>query len=96
MADRFAAVNTSSGHPNGVSLINTFNLPFEIQVGIHDYYSEDAMRSIRGAEFEETFQNYQNIFGLEYPHLVLVHVPEGHNYNDYSGRAGEGLVLTDE
>ncbi len=95
MADRFAAVNMSSGHPNGVSLVNTFNLPFEIQVGIHDYYSEDVMRSIRGAEFEETFQNYQNIFGLEYPHLVLVHVPEGHNYNDYSGRAGEGLVLTD-
>ena len=30
MADRFAAANMSSGHPNGVSLKNTSNLPFEI------------------------------------------------------------------
>ena len=48
MADRFAAVNMSSGHPNDVCLLNTSNLPFEIQVGIRDYYSDTAMRSIRG------------------------------------------------
>ena len=83
MADRFAAVNMSSGHPNGVSLLNTSNLPFEIQVGIRDFYSEDALRSIRGAEFEDTLNGYNSKFGFGYPHRVLVHVPEGHNYNDY-------------
>ena len=82
MADRFAAVNMSSGHPNGVSLLNTSNLPFEIQVGIRDFYSDTVLRSIRGAEFEETLNGYKQTYGCEYPHRVLVHVPEGHNYND--------------
>ncbi len=95
MADRFAAANMSSGHPNGVSLVNNFNLPFEIQVGIHDFYSEEALRSVRGAEFEETLNSYQQVLGLDYPHRVLVHVPNGHNYNDYEGGAGESIVLTD-
>lgn len=83
MADRFAAVNMSSGHPNGVSLLNTANLPFEIQVGIRDYYSESAMRSIRGAEFEKTLTDYNRQYGFGYPHRVLVHVPAGHNFVDY-------------
>ena len=82
MADRFAAVNMSSGHPNGISLLNVSNLPFEIQVGIRDYYTESAARSVRGAEFESVLNEYNEIFGCEYPHRVLVHVPEGHNYND--------------
>ena len=82
MADRFAAVNMSSGHPNGVSLLNASNLPFEIQVGIRDYYADDVCRSIRGAEFEKTLNDYKDKYGCEYPHRVLVHVPEGHNYND--------------
>ena len=82
MADKFAAVNMSSGHPNGVSLINTSNLPFEIQVGIRDFYSDTALRSIRGAEFERTFAEYSKQYGHEYPHRVLVHVPNGHYLND--------------
>ena len=95
MADRFAAVNTSSGHPNGVSLLNTSNLPFEIQVGIRDFYSEDAIRSIRGAEYEAVLNDYSKKFGCEYPHRILVHVPEGHNYNDFFGNGGGSIVLTD-
>ncbi|MCR5747403.1 MAG: hypothetical protein K6G03_06805 [Lachnospiraceae bacterium] len=94
MADRFAAVNMSSGHPNGVSLLNTASLPFQIQVGIRDFYSEDAMRSLRGAEFEKTFNEYHETFNFGYPHSVLVHVPNGHNYNDYSRDSDDNLVLT--
>ena len=82
MADRFAAVNMSSGHPNDVSLLNTSNLPFEIQVGIRDYYSDTAMRSIRGAEFEDILNGYNKDAGFGYPHRVLVHVPDGHEFND--------------
>ena len=82
MADRFAAVNMSSGHPNDVCLLNTSNLPFEIQVGIRDYYSDTAMRSIRGAEFEDILNGYNQDMGFGYPHRVLVHVPDGHDFND--------------
>jgi len=89
MADRFAAANMSSGHPNDVSLLNISNLPFEIQVGIRDYYSETAMRSIRGAEFEDILNAYRDSYGFGYDHRILVHVPEGHNYND-------SYILTDE
>ena len=95
MADRFAAVNMSSGHPNGVSLLNTANLPFEIQVGIRDFYSEDAIRSIRGAEYEAVLNDYSKRYGCKYPHRILVHVPEGHNYNDFYGNGGDSIVLAD-
>ena len=37
MADRFAAANMSSGHPNGISMRNLMNCPFSIQVGVRDY-----------------------------------------------------------
>ena len=84
MADRFAAANMSSGHPNGVSLLNLANCPFSIQVGVRDYYSEDALRCIRGAEFEQVLTDLHNRFNGGYEHQVLVHVPEGHNYDDSS------------
>lgn len=83
MADKFAAVNMSSGHPNGVSLLNVSNLPFEIQVGIRDFYTEDALRSVRGAEFENILNGYHEQYGYDFTHRVLVHVPEGHNFNDH-------------
>ncbi|WP_049945842.1 alpha/beta hydrolase [Butyrivibrio sp. LC3010] len=82
MADRFAAVNMSSGHPNDVSLLNLSNLPIEIQVGIRDYYSASAKRSLRGAEFEDILNGYSEAFGFGYSHRVLVHVPQGHGIND--------------
>ena len=95
MPDRFAGVNMSSGHPNSVSLLNTSSLPFLIQVGIRDYYSEDAMRSVRGAEFEDTLNGYHEQYGFGYPHRVLVHVPNGHFINDFTDAPGASTVLTD-
>lgn len=92
MADRFAAVNMSSGHPNGVSLMNLANLPISLQAGIRDYYSESAMRSIRAAEFEEVLQAYRESSGFGYEHRIWIHVPEGHNYNDYSDTDGQVLA----
>lgn len=84
LADRFAAVNMSSGHPNGVSLLNLANCPICLQTGIRDYYSEDAKRSIRCAEFEKTLSEYRDTYGFGYEHQVWIHVPEGHNYFDYA------------
>jgi hypothetical protein len=84
MADRFAAANMSSGHPNGVSLLNLANCPICLQAGIRDYYSEDAKRSARCAEFEKTLSGYRDAYGFGYAHQVWIHVPEGHNYDDYA------------
>ncbi len=94
MADRFAAANMSSGHPNGVSLRNLLNCPFSIQVGVRDYYSESALRCVRGAEYEKVLTGYHELLGEGYEHQVLVHVPEGHNYDDYSS-GHESEVLAD-
>ena len=92
MADRFAAANMSSGHPNGVSLMNLANLPISLQAGIRDYYSESAMRSVRAAEFEKVLQDYREASGFGYEHRIWIHVPEGHNYNDYSDTDGQVLA----
>ncbi|MCF0145915.1 MAG: hypothetical protein HUJ73_04945 [Eubacterium sp.] len=83
MADRFAAVNMSSGHPNGVSMLNMANLPIAIQVGVRDFYSESVMRCVRGAEMENILNSLREKYGFGYPHQVWVHVPEGHNFSDY-------------
>ena len=73
MADRFAAGNMSSGHPNGVSLLNLANCPISIQAGIRDYYSRSAKRSVRAAEFEKTLTGYSKYYDLGYEHKVLIH-----------------------
>ena len=93
LADRFAAVNMSSGHPNGVSLLNLADCPISLQAGIRDWYSEDAMRSIRAAEFEKTLSDFRARYGFGYEHRVFIHVPAGHNYQDYGDN--EATVLKD-
>ena len=94
MADRFAAANMSSGHPNGVSLRNPVNLPFSIQAGVHDYYTEDALRCVRAAEFEKTLNDYREALGGGYEHQVLIRVPDGHGFDD-SAYENEAEVLAD-
>ncbi len=94
MADRFAAVNMSSGHPNGVSLRNLANLPISIQAGVHDYYTEDALRCVRAAEFEKTLNDYREALGGGYEHQVLIRVPDGHGFDD-STYEKEAEVLAD-
>ena len=93
LADRFAAVNMSSGHPNGVSLVNVANCPICLQAGIRDYYSESAKRSVRCAEFEKTLEGYRDRYGFGYEHQVWIHVPEGHNYYDFTDT--QSIVLAD-
>lgn len=96
MADRFAAANMSAGHPNSVSLLNVANVPFEIQVGVRDYYTASGMRSVRGAEFEQILSDYHDTYGFGYEHRVLVHLPDGHTLKDKSeGSDPNALVLTD-
>jgi len=96
MADRFAAANMSSGHPNDQTLLNVANVPFQIQVGVRDFLSPSAMRSIKGAAFEQTLNGHRETYGFGYQHRVLVHVPEGHNFNDNATMGDpDSLVLSD-
>ena len=74
----------SSGHPNGVSLRNLANVPFSIQAGVWDYYTEGALRCVRAAEFEQTLNWYHAMHDYGYAHQVLIRVPTGHNYDDYT------------
>ncbi len=83
LADRFAAVNMSSGHPNGVSLLNLANCPICLQAGVRDFLSGTALRSVRAAEFEKTLSDFHDKYGFGYTHRVFIHVPSGHNFVDY-------------
>ena len=87
MADRFAAVDESSGHPNSVSLVNVANLPMCIQAGIRDTMFEPK-RSVAAAAFDEILSGYAQTYGFGYEHQVYIHVPEGHNYRDNEAEAG--------
>ena len=83
LADRFAAVNMSSGHPNNVSLLNVSNCYFNQQAGVRDYYSEDAMRSINVSRYGKILSDYQEKYGFGYEHRTFIHVPDGHLFYDY-------------
>ena len=93
LADRFAAAGMSSGHPNGVSLLNMANCPICLQSGIRDWYSESAARCVRTAEFDAALSRCREKYGFGYEHLVLIHVPAGHNFID--SRDHMSLVLKD-
>lgn len=80
MADRFAAVNMSSGHPNGVSLNNLFNLPIQLQAGEYDdEFDRNTVTAEYGMKLDELGQEYGG-----YEHRTLIHYDCGHNYEDNS------------
>ena len=87
MADRLAAADESSGHPNGVSLLNVANLPICIQAGIRDIMFE-PLRSVVAASFDQYLDECRTTCGFGYEHKVYIHVPEGHNYSDYDPEVG--------
>jgi hypothetical protein len=82
LADRFAAANMSAGHPNNVSLLNLSGCSFCQQAGIRDYYSEDAMRCVKVAEYEKIFSDHRNKYGFGYEHKTYIHIPDGHTFYD--------------
>lgn len=81
MADRFAAVNMSAGHPNGVSLLNLMNVPIALQVGIKDdAYDRNKVTCEYGMKLDELQKEY----GEEYfKHETWVHLGYAHNFIDY-------------
>ena len=82
MADRFAAVNMSAGHPNGVNFLNMRNLPIQLQVGEAD---EDYGRNLATVEYHEILDKLQEEYG-GYEHRTLVHYNCPHNFADNDTR----------
>ena len=79
MPDRFAAVNMSSGHPNGIPLYNLYNLPIQLQAGEYD---TDYNRNTVTAEYGMQLDSLQLDYG-GFEHRTLIHTDCGHNYNDW-------------
>ena len=53
MADRFAAANMSAGHPNGISLLNLYNLPIQLQAGeFDDAYDRNTVTADYGMKLD--------------------------------------------
>ena len=80
MADRFAAANMSSGHPNGISMVNYYHLPIQLQAGEDDTAFD---RNIVTAEYGLLLDELQSEYSDGYEHRTLIHKDRGHNYEDY-------------
>lgn len=79
MTDRFAAANMSSGHPNGISMVNLYNMPIQLQAGEYD---DEYDRNRVTAEYGLKLDALQAEYG-GYEHRTLIHYDCGHNYEDY-------------
>ena len=76
MADRWAAANMSSGHPNGSSMYNLYNTPFAIQIGEYDYlYNRNIVAANKGEKLDEL----QKQAGGGYRHATMIHRGGNHN-----------------
>ena len=80
MADRFAAANMSSGHPNGISMVNYYHLPIQLQAGEFDTAYD---RYIVTAQYGVLLDELQSEYSDGYEHRTLIHKDRGHNYEDY-------------
>ena len=80
MADRFAAANMSSGHPNSISMVNYYHLPIQLQAGESDTAYD---RHLVTAEYDVLLDELQSEYEDGYEHRTLIHKDRGHNYEDY-------------
>ncbi|MEA4927828.1 MAG: hypothetical protein VB104_04020 [Candidatus Limiplasma sp.] len=79
MADRFAAVNMSAGHPNGISIVNLYHLPIFLQVGEKD----DAYhRNTVTAQYDALLDQAAATYGGGYLHTTFIHIGMPHNFYD--------------
>ena len=81
MADRFAAANMSSGHPNDISMYNFCNLPIQLQAGEYD---TDFDRNTVTAAYGLLLDQLETENPDGFVHRTLIHADRGHNYEDYN------------
>ncbi len=88
MADRFAAVSMSAGHHNYTSILNLYNTPIRLQVGMND---RAYNRNVVTVEYMSLLDELSEKYGGGYVHDGFVHADRGHNFKDWAEE--EQLVL---
>ncbi len=79
MADRFAALHMSAGHPNEGSMVNLYHTPIQLQVGMNDFaYNRNHVT----VEYQLYLDRLQQENPDGYIHNVYVHVGKPHNFRD--------------
>ena len=92
MADRWAGANMSAGHPNGVSLVNLYHVPFVIQVGECDStYNRNKVGAEYGLKLKALKCNYPD----GYMNECWLHKGKPHNVSDNDSQQRENLVISD-
>lgn len=81
MADRFAALHMSAGHPNKGSMVNLYHTPIQLQVGMNDFAYDRNHETVRYQIYLDALQD-ANPDG--YVHNAYVHVDKPHNFRDNS------------
>jgi dienelactone hydrolase len=90
MADRFAAVNMSAGHHNGVSLINVCNVPFAIQMGEMDAAYK---RNESAIAYNKSLDEFEKAFPGHYVHALFLHAGKPHNFLDNHPKSEHQSVI---
>jgi dienelactone hydrolase len=80
LADRIASANMSAGHPEGISLVNMYNVPFYLQVGELD---TSYKRNTITVEYAQKLAALATTYGGGYVHKCFVH------FNTVHGRVGD-------
>ena len=89
MADRFAALHMSAGHPNGGSLVNLYNTPIQLQVGMDDTAFDRNRVTVQYQMYLDSLQQ-ENPDG--YLHNAYVHVDKPHNFRDNSAECQQVMI----
>ena len=97
LADRFAAVNMSAGHPNGVNLTNLYNTPIALQCGENDTAYD---RNLETARYDGVLSDLSALYGRDgqpegYTHRVFLHKGKEHAVIDNDSQRSDQTVLTD-
>ena len=92
MADRWAGANMSAGHPNGVSLVNLYHVPFVIQVGECDSaYNRNKV----GPEYGLKLKELRCAHPDGYVNECWLHKGKPHSVPDNDSQQRENLVISD-
>lgn len=89
MADRFAALHMSAGHPNKGSLVNLYHTPIQLQVGMDDTAYDRCHETVRYQVYLDGLQNKEPD---GYVHSAYVHVDKPHNFRDNAKEYQEVMI----
>ncbi len=89
MADRFAALHMSAGHPNEGSMVNLYHTPIQLQVGMNDAAYDRNHETVR---YQMVLDRLESENPDGYTHNVYVHVDKPHNFRDNSQELQQVMI----